>query len=58
MNKKELLFHRMITNNILIAIINETWLKQSQEYSYKPYNSFEWRRENERGGGVAILTHP
>lgn len=56
--KKELLMNKMITNNILITIINETWLKQEQEFSWHPYNSFEWRRTNERGGGVAILIHP
>lgn len=49
----------LLQNNIDIAIINETWLKQNNnEIKAKPYQIIEKRREERVGGGMAILVHP
>jgi hypothetical protein len=45
----------LIDNNIHIALFNETWLKNTDKFSFPDYHCYRLDREERRGGGVAIV---
>lgn len=52
--------NELLQHDIKLAILNETWITQesNKDFKMKPYETYEKRRWNKVGGGLAILTHP
>ena len=48
----------MLEKNIQVGVICETWIKEGKEFNFNPYQVFEKRRQQQNGGGIAVLLDP
>jgi len=56
-NKQIETHNYLIDHEIHIALISETWCKNTDIIKFPNYNCYKLDREGNRGGGVAILVH-
>lgn len=48
-------FDFLLSNNVDIALVSETWLKSNVSLGHAEYCCYRRDRENTTGGGVAII---
>ena len=54
-SKKEQFFDFLISNNIQICLLTETWLQSQHSIKHKEFYIYRNDRNNSKGGGVAII---